>query len=98
MATMVTYIAGMNFRPGTAERLKALPRNQPLELKREPKNPHDKNAVAVFHGPTHLGYVPAVDARSVAAAIDRGLTATAVLTRVGASTEITVSWDSGVAP
>ncbi len=95
MAKMVTFIAGMNFRPGAAERLKVLPKNQPLELRREADNKFDSNAVAVYHGPTHLGYIPAVDARSVAAAIDRGLTATATLSRVSASTEITVSWDSG---
>ncbi len=94
MARMVTYIAGMNHRPGSATYLRALPNGQPLELKREPKNPHDKNAVAVFHGRTHLGYVPATDAPAIAKVMDSGLTATAVLSRGTASSEIAISWDS----
>jgi hypothetical protein len=29
-----------------------------LQLKAEPKNPFDPYAVAVYHGRTHLGYIP----------------------------------------
>ena len=29
-----------------------------LRLVREDENPHDKNAVALFFGETHIGYIP----------------------------------------
>ena len=40
-----------------------------LTLRREPDNPHDPNAVAVFDrkGRTMIGYVPKQDARRIAA-------------------------------
>jgi hypothetical protein len=98
MAKMVTYLAGMQHVPGAKMYASHLPKGQPLELRREPHNAYDKRAVEVYHGLQKLGYVPAVDSPMVAAVMDSGKTAVATLTRVTASSEITVCWDSGEAP
>ena len=45
---------------------------QSVELRREPDNPYDANAVAVFVGDAQLGYVPASEASAIAAFLDRG--------------------------
>lgn len=44
----------------------------PLNLVREPENPHDPRAVRVEWQGHKLGYVPRKENRSVAAALDRG--------------------------
>lgn len=53
-----TYIAGVSYRPGAADRLAELDDGDVLELEREPDNPHDENAVKVMHDGFHVGYVP----------------------------------------
>src|SRR5437868_12047369 len=45
---------------------------QPLELGREPDNPHDPNAVSVSWRGNKLGYVPRRDNGALAWALDRG--------------------------
>lgn len=96
MAKMITYIAGVNHRPGARERLAALPRNQPLNLVPEPLNIYDKNAVAVYHGGVHLGYVPAADAITVSTALRARLVPIVSLTRESSTTEITIRWGGDV--
>lgn len=54
----VTYIAGLKFRPGAAERATGLPEDHELQLEPEPTNRYDPNAVKVCDGDFHLGYVP----------------------------------------
>ena len=44
----------------------------PLDLAREPDNPHDANAVAVLWRGRKLGYVPRRDNAALAWGIDRG--------------------------
>jgi hypothetical protein len=91
MALMRTYIAGVNHRPGAKERLAQILPGETLTLAREPDNAYDKNAVAVYDGDKHLGYVPAVDAPAIA----KALLETRVVTRyVGApaSTSISIAW------
>jgi len=82
-------IVGAQYHPGGPEQLKRLAdlkRKFPdmpigLELRREPENPHDRNAVAVWcrfrkDGRTqeqHLGYVPRGDAKAVAKVMDAGV-------------------------
>ena len=44
-----------------------------LELRREPANPHDRNAVAVHWKSHHLGYLPAEENVSLATMLDQGL-------------------------
>ena len=43
-----------------------------LELRREPANPHDPNAVQVWRDGRLLGYLPRADNRDVARQLDRG--------------------------
>jgi HIRAN domain len=57
-----TAIVGTKFRGTTAlAALAALRKGTRLTIKREPNNPADQNAVAVFLGDQHLGYVPRAD-------------------------------------
>ena len=51
-----------------------------LRLVREPDNPYDADAIAVFYGPHRLGYLPAVENIVLARMMDRGLKLTAVVT------------------
>jgi hypothetical protein len=43
-----------------------------LKLRREPGNPHDPNAIAVWYKNEHLGYVPRLENRTLAQMLDRG--------------------------
>jgi hypothetical protein len=92
MATMVTYIAGVNHRPGARMRLASLLPGEQLILKREPENAYDKNAVAVYEGEMHVGYIPAVDAPAITKALLLGLAVTAVYRGRPATTSIEVQW------
>ena len=52
-----------------------------LELRREPDNPHDANAIAVHGGGRHLGFVPRELAEEIAPALDAGASWSAVVLR-----------------
>jgi len=52
-----------------------------VELVREPNNPHDKAAIAVYHRDRQIGYLPAGD-RRLAAHIDAGIEVHARITRI----------------
>jgi hypothetical protein len=68
-----TTIVGTKYRGrGAVVALGQLRKGEALELRREPDNPHDSNAVAVYHGSDHLGYVPRTSNIVLAAAIDAG--------------------------
>lgn len=57
-------IAGINYREGT----EAYVGKFIGSLKPEPTNPHDKNAIAIYHqNGHHLGYIPAEDTDDVRA-------------------------------
>ena len=43
-----------------------------LHLVREDENPHDHDAVAVFYGDTHIGYVPSSKNDQLATMLDLG--------------------------
>lgn len=78
-------IAGLG-HPGADGRLRGqvvatLPVGAVLRLRPEPDNPADPDAVGVWRGETHLGYVPR-RAAWVAEAIDEGDNLAAVLARV----------------
>ena len=51
-------IVGSTFIPGGQEALKALSIGQVLFLVREPDNEYDPNAIAIYNGNVHLGYLP----------------------------------------
>ena len=54
----------------------------PLELVREPDNPHDRNAVRVNWRGHKLGYVPRAENEALAWAMDRGERVTARISRL----------------
>jgi hypothetical protein len=64
----VSGVAGAQFRPGALES-QALAPGSALELRREPENEHDPNAIAVHAGGGHVGFVP----RELAAELAREL-------------------------
>lgn len=43
-----------------------------VDLRREPNNPHDENAIAVYLKGNKCGYVPATEAAHLAPEIDKG--------------------------
>jgi hypothetical protein len=63
-------IVGMNWRKAEAF-VAGLPEGEVLTLVRDPRNEHDKNAVAVFCGSRHIGYLPKANNARVAEFIDR---------------------------
>ncbi len=46
--------------------------DEPLILRREPSNPHDRHAVAVWFKNEHLGYIPRRENRTLAMLMDQG--------------------------
>lgn len=93
MPQMLTFIVGSGYRAGAREAIADLQKGEALTLRREPENPHDRNAVAVYDAcGQHLGYVPRQDAGAVAKVIDRGLQFTAKC-RARGTTSIDISWE-----
>lgn len=66
-----TKIAGVSFE-GRQDVLAGLREGAGLELRREPKNEYDPNAVAVFYGTLQLGYIKRGIAAHIAPVIDGG--------------------------
>jgi HIRAN domain len=62
-------IVGQKFR-GLDPYLPGIESGTTITLVREPDNPHDKNAVAVWIGTTHVGYLPSKDNPPIAAYMD----------------------------
>lgn len=63
-------IVGANFR-NAEEAVAALQPGTPITLVREPENPYDKNAIAVFADGRHIGYIPKKQNAALAAFIDQ---------------------------
>jgi hypothetical protein len=55
--------------PDIEESLRA---GQPLELRREPENEHDGNAIEIYAGSYKLGYISRVDNSILARLMDQG--------------------------
>jgi hypothetical protein len=69
---LTTTIVGTKFRGAKAVTLLGtLPKGLRLRLRREPDNEFDSNAIAVYYGDQHLGYVPRTDNAALAQALDR---------------------------
>ena len=64
-------VAGFQFHAGE-EIWPSLTVGERLNLVREPCNPHDENAVAVYFQGEQLGYVPRSENAAVAQMMDRG--------------------------
>ena len=62
-------MVGMRHR-GTAQYVAGLPNGAELTLEREPDNSYDGNAVKVLHKGRHVAYIKAVQAVSLAMAMD----------------------------
>jgi len=66
-----SVVAGFRYYDG--EKIwKKLSKNDTLELRREPTNPHDRNAIEIYWNKIKLGYVPKADNSVIAQLIDRG--------------------------
>jgi hypothetical protein len=59
----------------------ALAPGRPLELRRDPGNEHDPNAIAVYAGGAHVGFVPRELAAELAPELDAGRPWSAVVLR-----------------
>jgi hypothetical protein len=78
---MKTTIVGTKYRgPAAIAVLGRLRPGDRLRLVREPENPHDPDAVAVYSGTMHIGYIPRGVNREVADAIMRADSVAAVVT------------------
>lgn len=58
MAQQTTVIVGSQYRDGALAIVATLSGGEAVELRREPDNPHDPGAIAVYLGAVHLGYIP----------------------------------------
>ena len=73
MPDVRTVVVGTRFRgfEGVAA-LAKLNKGDPIELRAEPDNQYDANAVACYSGGVHVGYLPRTHNVPVAAALGRG--------------------------
>ena len=74
-------LAGFRYH-AAAEAWPQLRVGDPLELAREPGNPHDANAVSVSWGGRKLGYLPRRDNAAVSWGLDRGQALRARISRL----------------
>ena len=66
-----THVAGFRYYEG--ERIwDYLDTGDPLELRREPSNPHDARATALYWREHKIGYIPRTDNAAVAGFLDQG--------------------------
>ena len=66
-----TKVAGVSF-DGRQDVLGGMRSGEPLELVRQPENQHDVNAIAVYYGTLHVGYIKKEISRRIAPNIDGG--------------------------
>ena len=76
----VAGVAGARFQPAALEGDAVAPGRR-LELRREPENEHDPNAIAVHAGGERIGWVPRELAAALAPALDAGAPWSAVVAR-----------------
>jgi hypothetical protein len=77
----IAGVAGAARHHGDALASEAAEPGRPLELRRDPANLHDPNAIAVFAGADQVGWVPRAVAEEIAPAIDAGEPHSAVVLR-----------------
>ena len=71
-------VAGYRYHQGP-ENEALLHAGQPLRLVREPQNPHDPRAIALYADDVLLGYVPRAQNSMAAGCLDQGVPLTATL-------------------
>jgi hypothetical protein len=77
----VAGVAGAGRHHAAALASEAAAPGRPLELRRDPGNPHDPNAIAVHAGGDQLGFVPRELAAEIAPELDAGRAWAAVVLR-----------------
>jgi hypothetical protein len=77
----VAGVAGAARHHADALQAEAVMPGRPLELRRDPGNPHDPNAIAVHAGGAQVGWVPRAIAAELAPALDAGEPFSAVVLR-----------------
>ena len=60
-ANMNSFIAGIKYRDNYEEMLSKLSEGMEVQLRKDPNNPYDPDAIAVYNGNDHLGYIPKWD-------------------------------------
>lgn len=68
MTVLLSKIVGSSHVPGAQAIVGELREGTELQLRREPGNQYDRNAVAVYLGETRLGYVPSLSSATFAGA------------------------------
>jgi hypothetical protein len=77
---VATCIVGTKFRgPAAVEAIAQMREGDEVRLVREPENKYDTWAVACHYLGLHVGYVPKQANPKIAAALDAGLTVTAIV-------------------
>jgi len=66
-----TKIVGVSFE-GRQDTIGGLRVGTELDLRRQPENPHDSNAIAVYYGALHLGFIRKEIAKHLASPMDSG--------------------------
>lgn len=69
-ANMNSFVAGIKFRDNYEELLAKLEEGMELQIRPEPDNEFDPDALAVYNGNDHLGYIPKKDIPAVALNIE----------------------------
>lgn len=80
-------VAGLQYHPGVHLRLK---NGDALRMVREPDNPYDANAVALYAGGIKLGYIPKKENTSLANLLDQNAVLHAKVERFDAEAK---SWE-----
>jgi hypothetical protein len=64
------FLAGVKFRPKAMDIIRTLDEGDDLDLVPEPDNKFDSNAIAVYCGEDHIGYVPKIFSSELSAAME----------------------------
>lgn len=73
MAEYNSQLMGANFRPEEAKNIvKALGVDEVVEARRDPENPYDPNAIAIFSQEQHIGFIERGLAEELAPIMDGG--------------------------
>lgn len=70
MSIICSHIAGVKFQVGAADILAEMDLSAELELRPEPENKYDPNAVAIYYQENNVGYVPGFLASKVCKLIE----------------------------
>ena len=60
-ANINSFIAGIKYRDNYEEMLSKLSEGMEVQLRKDPDNTYDPDAIAVYNGKDHLGYIPKRD-------------------------------------